>query len=936
MLCLSGGCGQGGLSSSGPQQASLQAWTANEMAAITDRVPASRDGLLLDSSDRVSLIAAGNETVSFQVVVDSQATAVSQLRLLGSKLTGPSGDIAPANIKFFRMLPVKVSEFPAWYLRLIKTPPGPANFYDALAPAEAPSGGQPYELPPGQRLAFWVDITTDRSTPPGQYAGSITLSSASHQAFTIPIVLRVYGFVLPDARHIPAIGGFDHQAVFRAFLARDGKPFEPPRMDRTHPLVRQGLGIIRQMMVLAHEHRLDLFERTLRPTLRREMSGRAVLDWEDYDNVVMPYLSGSAFEDRVGCAAWPSPFSQDWPDASNYGGLGSDAYASLAGDVIKQCSEHFQAAGAEQIFTWPYRREISADAFQTHSALARLVRSHDGQTSILAQLPPQAPADAHWPLPQDFTSLADIIAPPAAWLDPAWSAQFARPDSKLKGVWLCPGTPPCMPGLSVIASPADARAIPWFAARYGCTGIFMDETLNWAGDVFNSPAGAETRLFYPGKIVGIDGVLPSVRLKRLRRGLQDVSYLWILKQRQKQAIAESIATSLVRYGGLAAAGDNYQDIRLDGWVQEASAWQLAHRLLAEEVNAAVNGEQTGAESLLAQRVAWQEFDEKTHSLRVEQARCVVRPADNAGGLRATVLLDVFNEFSQPTDVLAKLESLPPGWKATKAEENIAAMLPGEARTITLEAEGSHIPSSADGKMSLPVSITANMQRRQELSVAATLLLAARTQRAPVIDGLLDDWGMHAGNSAGNFKLVGRRGSDGDATCKETLALVMHDETNLYLAFRCSEPNPSGVVARPTNIIRYEQLLACGEDLVEVILDPGAKAKRPEDLYHIVIKANGVLLAEKGVQTEPPLGNAQPWPVAAQVAVMPGDSSRKFWTVELAIPLAAFGQDAKASLWGVNFTRFATQGSEASSWSAAPRYFYDPKNLGTMLIVRNDE
>jgi hypothetical protein len=71
-------------------------------------------------------------------------------------------------------------------------------------------------------------------------------------------------------------------------------------------------------------------------------------------------------------------------------------------------------------------------------------------------------------------------------------------------------------------------------------------------------------------------------------------------------------------------------------------------------------------------------------------------------------------------------------------------------------------------------------------------------------------------------------------------------------------------------------------------------------------------------------------VAASYAVHKGD---KFWSVEMAIPFAAFGPAADSRLWGVNFTRFATQGSEASSWSGAPRYFYDPRNLGTMFVNR---
>jgi hypothetical protein len=250
--------------------------------------------------------------------------------------------------------------------------------------------------------------------------------------------------------------------------------------------------------------------------------------------------------------------------------------------------------------------------------------------------------------------------------------------------------------------------------------------------------------------------------------------------------------------------------------------------------------------------------------------------------------------------------------------------------VELSAEGTYVPSSGAGKLLLPLSLTEDMQRRRTLTAAVPFLLAGSVPRGPVIDGKLDDWPMRAGNAAGDFRLIGARGeSDKPFAKRGTLTFVTHDRDNLYLAFRCDEPQVDGLKAFSSNIIHYEQLMACGEDLVEVVLDPGCRAKGPEDLYHIAVKANGVLLTERGVHTDPPLGVATAWPVAASVAVTKQD---KLWVVELAIPLSAFGPAGKETFWGVNFTRFATQGSEASSWSEAGRYFYDPKNLGTMYMV----
>jgi hypothetical protein len=235
-------------------------------------------------------------------------------------------------------------------------------------------------------------------------------------------------------------------------------------------------------------------------------------------------------------------------------------------------------------------------------------------------------------------------------------------------------------------------------------------------------------------------------------------------------------------------------------------------------------------------------------------------------------------------------------------------------------------------MPLPLSITSDMVRRQDITTSVPFMLAARATTPPTIDGSLDDWPLREGNAAGEFKALGRRGAIGQGLAKrQTLAFVLVDDKNLYLAMRCDEPAVEALSARPTNVIHYEQLMACGEDLVEIILDPGASAGSAEDLYHIIVKSNGVLLTEKGIHTDPPLGKALPWPANATVAVK-AMAKEKLWVVELAIPLSSFGPAAAKDLWGVNFTRFATQGMEASSWSGTPRYFYDPRNLGTMLIV----
>lgn len=911
----------------------LQTHVVGEMTHLTEKTPAVNDEQVFDTVNKTAkLFGAANETVSIQVLIDAPPEGAGGVSISFSDLVGPNGaKVQAQNIAAFRMMPVQVSEYPPWYLRLVATAPEAVNFYDALVPITAPRQGQPFSLGGGQRLAIWVDVAVPRNTRAGDYKGEIRVVSTYRGDATMPLTLKVYDFVLPDQRPLAAIGGMDSTALFRTFVKQGSQPFVPVNMDRNNPLVVQGLVVMRQLMVLAHNHRLDLFDRSIHPAMKRDMAGRVVLDWEDYDAIVTPYLKGTAFDDRIGVSAWPVPLSDTWPDPKNYAGITSEDYAATAGSIAMQSRQHLgqQLGFGGQLFLWPYRGEVTEAAYGQSITLGRILRAADPQTPILSPLPPSPPKLTGWTFNDEFRMLADIYAPPAQWFDPA-SLNPSRPGTPLAGRWLAPGIPPYLPSMGVIATPADVRAIPWFAMKYGCTGLFLGEVLHWQGDIFNTAAGAETRLFYPGTIAGIEGVLPSVRLKRLRRGLQDLAYLDLIRQRERPALAQGLINSLTRYAGLEGTGDNYLDPRLDGWVHNPIAWETVRRLMAEEIQALVHPDKVSNRELTAQRIIWRTFEDQTHTLRVEQIRSRVTPTGQGQQLRATIMLDLYNEYDRDVDALVKIENLPAGWKAVTDQVRVSPFPAASRRQVTLTAEGTYVPQTENGKMAVPLSLTVDMQRRKEISATVPFLLAGAVARPARIDGKLDDWPMLGGNSAGAFKLIGVRGETGDGLAKrQTLAFVTHDDQNLYIALRCEEPALAKMKAKPNNIIHYEQLMACGEDLVEVILDPGAAAKGPEDLYHIAIKSNGVLLMEKGIHSDPPLGAAQAWSVSPTVAV---ERQENLWVVELAIPLSAFGNAGQEKFWGINFTRFATQGSEASSWSQAPRYFYDPRNLGTMYLL----
>ncbi len=899
------------------------------MVHLTEQTQASRVSSVWDADSRsVNLFSAANETVSFQLVLDAPADGLEEVKLSVSPLTGFGGrKIGVENVKLFRMLPVAIERYPAWYLLLTDAPVRPVRFYDALQPMK-PSDS--FDVGPGERLAVWVDVAVRRDRLPGDYVGAITASS-SRGLTRAKVALKVYDFVLPDAKPVACMGGFGYETIFSTFGGA-----VPVRLDAAKEDVRAGLTVIRRLMRLAHEHRVDLFDKSIHPTIKRDMSGAVALRWDDYDNIVKPYLDGSAFDDRVGVSAWPAPFRTGWPEPANYGGIAADAYRKTAGAVLAGTVEHFKSIGfGDRLFVWPRSDSSGQRAYERYSSLARLVRLTGPETPILTELPPARRNTGVPPMlrntgvppvlrfgnpPKDFASLADMYAPPAHMVNPSDAKRLAR-SHRLAGLWLRPGRPPYLGGCGVLSSPADVRALAWIAMKYDCPGVFIPEVLNWS-----KQAGNEDRLFYPGKTSDGDTVFPSVRLKRLRRGLQDVAYLWLLRQRQRAAVARVMIDTMVHYACLDAAGDHHLDARFRGWVADGEVWTSARRLLAEEVLSAVHPENVSRRQLLSEQLAWKQLRQLTCRVRVERIRSRVKMLGH-GRFAAVVRAELYNEQTNPVDVELRIADLPAGWKPTTAR--IQKRLKGSELTVlTLAAEGVGIPTGSDAKINIPLAMTTTPGRTEDLLACVPFIRAGTVAKAIVIDGNLDDWPLRAGNTAGAFIVLGRRGRGGKGLARRrTSAFVTRDDKNLYVAFRCDEPKMDRLHARADNIVRYEQFLAAGEDMVELIIDPGRKAKSAADLYHLVVKCNGVILAERGIGAEP--ARVKPWPVRVRSAVA---KDKKLWVVELAIPLKAFGPDGTEPLWGINFTRFATAESEASSWAGAVRYFYSPENLGTMYLT----
>jgi len=902
----------------GCQQGGGKIWVASEMVRLGPKTPPRADELLFDQPGGIiRLFAAANETVSFQLVLDAPPAGWQGLGLAWGDLTGPGRALAAENIRAFRAWPVDARPQP-------EEAPAPSEaVFDALRPLGA--APPPIRIGGGQRAVFWFDLTVPPDALPGRYETNLTIRSGWGPIWQGHIELEVYEFVLPASRPLVAIGGFEFGELCERLIRRDGKPFRPVALDRSVPEVRQGLALMHRLMRLAREHGLYLFEKSLHPILKRDLDGRIVLNWEDYDALLKPYLDGSAFGNGIGCPAWPMPISEDWPIPSNYGGAETPLYAETVSELLAAYHEHFRQmqAAKRRVFLWPWRGPVCQQGYRRQELLGSLARKACPGTPILCNLPLPVPAEAGWQADPALSALVDMAAPPGEFFDPAGEPSAGRLDHPLAGRWICPGSWPNAPRQDLRAEAADLRVLGWLAMKYHAAGVMIPEVLGWS-KAAGSPAG----LFYPGGDVESPAVWPSARLKRLRRGLQDVSYLYLLTQRGEGDLAEHFIGQVARRLGQASVGENYLDALGGGWLVEPKAWHLIARLLAEEVAAAGAPEQSRPQRLV-HRLQWQQYDEQAHSVVLQEVRSRLRGQDGGEGLILEVEVALENRLGRDEDVTACFARLPEGWEGLEAQGLLAPLATGERGTIALSARGPVLPIGAFGKVVFGLNLATDFQPPREIPAVAALLRPPGTIRAPAVDGDLEDWTGLGAAVAGGFTVVDDAAGPRPRLAEiQSQARVVHDRRNLYLAIRCDLPAGAEPSARSDNVVRYRRLLPTGEDLVEIIFDPGQSAKAAEDLYRLIVKSNGVVITRRGVDTDPPLGRSWAWLAAAKAAVRQTEGA---WTVELAVPRAAFGSAGRETFWGVNFVRLIGRTGQVSSWAPARRHCYDPRNLGTMIL-----
>ena len=676
----------------------------------------------------------------------------------------------------------------------------------------------------------------------------------------------------------------------------------------------------------------------LEPLLRLE------LGWGDYDRLVAGVVDGSALADRVAAVAWPMPIDDRRPLPEAYGGWASPEYERFVIDYLRQCTSHFVDRGWwDRHFVWiPTGGESQAERYRRFERMGRTIRQAHPRLRTVCTLPPHSMADYGRREDGfiDVSGLVSIWAPPASLMDPD---ELARQRQASKRVWLNPDRPPYSGSLSMLAPPVHARSLAWQAYRYGCDGVLLGAVNAWPEDGIPTAAGSEACLLWPGKAYGLEGPVPSVRLKRLLRGAQDYEYLWLLERHRRPGLARLIAEDLFSFGGTACYGEHLLDGRPRGWVTDPAAWSLARRLMARELMLAIGEQDQGSEDSEAddierfeRQLEWARLTAAVRAVRVEVqgARVPANGMQPGAPVLIEAVISLFNGTRKPVTGRLVLADAPEGWVLSEPAGLIEGLAPLCRMRHVLRIEADAVRPNVEGVVPIQVALTDGGEELAAEAGRLCVLVSRELSEALTVDGKLDDWPLGSGNVAGDFVLVGaadvpKKGrTSANRPSQATIAFVAHDSDYLYVAFHCEDDHLTERRVARDNVVHYDELWPVSDDLVEVLLDPTGQAVHAGDLLHIVVKANGAVVSERGVPCLAQVAGHSAWP-ANVIAAVDEKTHPDRWTVEIRIPRRSLGE--RVEVCGINFARFQPRLGEYASWSRARRHLYSPVTLGNLRV-----
>lgn len=494
----------------------------------------------------VQLRGVRNEFLAFQIVIESLGPAINKLLITAQDFEGPTRMDAARSVQFFRELYLPVEG--KWYPDALL----PFDLGAAL-PLSVPESGH---VIPGQRVAVvWVDIYIPaKGISAGTYEATFKVSYRSTmQLAQFTVRLEVLDLTLPDEISLDVdLMNYGYLSIARGFpdVVVDSSRYR---------------AIEREFYRVSHAHRTTFamvpyhhgggVPKGLAPPLRGTGERISVAGWTEWDARFGPFLDGSAFADlpRAGVPVnhFFLPFGLEYPSAFRH--WGTDRFEvenrNIATEFIYHLAHnawiepkyliYYNSKEHYGFFPWNLCEPTRQDDVEALLYLSNMIRSAvQGHPGVRAMLRLDV---GHFHCTEHEESLPNIEQHLRGYFD-LWNIDSSHWNERSVSVirefvekdeiqaWFYSGASRVQETLQAM------HDYPWLAWKRGAHGICFWNATDWLGwdtdddapDPYETVGGkyrGASMLLYPGSKYGLDGPIVSMRLKALRRGLQEYELL---------------------------------------------------------------------------------------------------------------------------------------------------------------------------------------------------------------------------------------------------------------------------------------------------------------------------------------------------------------------------------------------------------------------------
>ncbi|MBM3882503.1 MAG: DUF4091 domain-containing protein [Verrucomicrobia bacterium] len=458
-----------------PPRSKLRIWTIPSAQKVfrEDHQPAN-------APTEIRLEAAGNETEASQVVLRAEGAEYVLTNAAVATFVGIDG---PAPFLRAQLMQVEYVYLPdvnrAWP--------------DPLPPLKCP-----LTLRDGLTQPLWLSVDVPESTPAGDYQSTLQLAFQDGSMHTIPVRLRVRGFILPQRPFMRTAIGNEGNFHLRQHGVKEGTP-EAAELTRNY-------------------YRFFL-DRRLSPYLLP-------------DDLFAPEAAQWLNDPRL--TSFVIPYSED------------DA-------VLRRTIEYLkQNKWLEKGFFYAIDEPVESGDFEELRRRALRTQAIEPRARITAPFNGNPRERSGRCTYERMDGLINMWCPLSTALDVETQAQrAARGEDSWWYVCCVPGHPKT--NLMIDWAGVAHRVLFWQQKQRGINGFLYWSAIYWektrdpwtnmrTWEFRNRGSYGDGSLVYPGDRVGINGPITSIRLELLRDGVEDLDYLTLFeKARGEEALQALIA-----------------------------------------------------------------------------------------------------------------------------------------------------------------------------------------------------------------------------------------------------------------------------------------------------------------------------------------------------------------------------------------------------------